>query len=140
MAPSRIPNADLFCSAAIKKMATLGAHIQDPANLPSSSEFLTSKNETIVLDTDFKVDLAAYLSELSNATVTTLADVINFNDKNRDIEFAPGECCQEILVRAVQTTGKETDVYKAARKADLDIGRTRGIGELFWFLLVGCLG
>ena len=121
-------------SAAIKKIASLGAHVQDPADLPSAQEFLTSNNETIVLDTDFKVDLAAYLAELSNATVLTLEDVINFNDKNRALEFADGECCQETLVRSVMTTGKETELYKDARAADLDIGRTRGIGALTWLI------
>ncbi|KAL8280372.1 hypothetical protein RQP46_007289 [Phenoliferia psychrophenolica] len=121
------PEINIAVNAAIEKIASLGAHVQDPANLPSAMEFTTSSNETIVLDTDFKVDLAAYLAELSNATVTTLEGVINFNDLHRDIEFADGECCQETLVRAVQTTGKDTDFYKAARAADLDIGRTRGI-------------
>ncbi|KAK4705108.1 amidase, partial [Phenoliferia sp. Uapishka_3] len=117
----------LTFSAAITKIASLGATIQDPANLPSSNDFLTSNNETFVLDTDFKVDLAAYLAALNGSTVLSLEDVINFNDAHADLEFPPGECCQQTLMRAVQTTGKDTQAYADARFADLDIGRTRGI-------------
>lgn len=113
--------------AAIAQMSQLGAHIVDNVVVPSAPELATSSNETIVLDTDFKVDLATYLSALNNSQIETLEDLINFNDANADIEFAPGECCQQTLIQAVQTTGKNATEYLAARAADLDIGRTRGI-------------
>jgi len=73
------------------------------------NDIVLSNNETVVLNYDFKQDLASYLSELkyngSGTAVRTLADVIIFNDKHRDIEFAENECCQETLVESVQTTG-----------------------------------
>jgi len=121
------PQINTALNAAIKQMSSLGAKIIDNANVPSASELATSTAETTVLDTDIKVDLATYLSRLKHPQIETLADLINFDDANADIEFAPGECCQEILVRAVQTTGKNASIYLEARATDLDIGRTRGI-------------
>ena len=40
---------------AIKTIRSLGATIVDPADLPSADEMVKSDNETIVLNTDFKV-------------------------------------------------------------------------------------
>ena len=121
------PQVNEALEAAIKQMTTLGAAIVDPADVPSALEVVTSTAERTVLDTDFKVDMTAYLSRLDNCQIHTLEDLVNFNDANADIEFAPGECCQQKLVRAVQTTGKNTTIYVNARATDFDIGRTRGI-------------
>ncbi|ORY32178.1 amidase signature domain-containing protein [Naematelia encephala] len=121
------PEINQAMDKAIDMMRSLGAKIVDPANVPSASELATSTAETTVLDTDIKVDLATYLSWLESAPIHTLADLINFDDAHADLEFAPGECCQQILVRAVQTTGKNATVYVKARATDIDIGRTRGI-------------
>lgn len=121
------PEINKALDAAIAQMGQLGAKIVDNIVVPSAPELATSNNETIVLDTDFKVDLATYLSKLNNSAILTLEDLINFNDANADIEFAPGECCQQTLIQSVQTTGQNATVYVDARTADLDIGRTRGI-------------
>lgn len=40
---------------AIKTIRSLGATIVDPADLPSADEIAKSDNETIILNTDFKV-------------------------------------------------------------------------------------
>jgi len=40
---------------ALTTIKELGATVVDPADLPSAEEVLTSNNETIVLDVDFKV-------------------------------------------------------------------------------------
>lgn len=42
-------------NASVEIMRKLGATIIDPANFPDADEILASDNETIVLDTDFKV-------------------------------------------------------------------------------------
>lgn len=78
----------------MKKIASLGAHVQDPANLETVDELFQSTAETTVLNFDFKVDLATYLSDLGNTTLTSLRDVIEYNDKNAAIEMPAGECCQ----------------------------------------------
>jgi amidase len=121
------PEINQAMDKAIALMKSLGATIVDNATVPSADELATSTAETTVLDTDFKVDLATYLSRLNNSAISTLEDLINFNDANADIEFAPGECCQQTLIQAVQTTGKNATVYLEARATDIDIGRTRGI-------------
>lgn len=114
-------------NAAIKQMEALGATIVDPADVPSAEDLIASTAETTVLDTDIKVDLATYLAGLKNSQISTLEDLINFNDANADLEFAPGECCQQTLVRAVQTPGKNASAYIDARAEGIDLGRTRGI-------------
>ncbi|CDZ97832.1 Amidases [Phaffia rhodozyma] len=121
------PEINEVLEAALLKMTDLGAFIQDPADLPSADELTTSRNETIVLQTDFKVDLGTYLMGLNGTGPKTLEDVINFNDANADLEFAPGECCQVTLIASVQTTGKSNPAYIAALASDQEIGGTRGI-------------
>lgn len=113
--------------AAIATMKSLGANIIDPADVPSANDLVASTAETTVLDTDIKVDLATYFSWLNSTDLHTLEDLINFDDAHADLEFAPGECCQQILVRAVQTAGKNATVYTDAIATDHDLGRTRGI-------------
>jgi amidase len=121
------PEINQALNAAIAKMASHGAQVVDPADVPSASDLISSTAENTVLDTDFKVDLAAYLASVEHPQIESLEDLINFNDAHADIEFAPGECCQQTLVQAVQTTGKNSTAYLAARAESIDIGRTRGI-------------
>ncbi|ORX39547.1 amidase signature domain-containing protein [Kockovaella imperatae] len=121
------PEINMALNAAIARMAELGAIVINGTSVPSADQLATSTAETIVLDTDFKVDLATYLSRLSNSQIESLADLIDFDDAHADLEFAPGECCQEILVRSVQTTGRNATEYIHARATDYNIGRTNGI-------------
>ncbi|KAJ9094744.1 hypothetical protein QFC21_005902 [Naganishia friedmannii] len=121
------PEINVAVNAAIAKIQTLGASIQDPADLPSFAEYLQSNNETIVLQNDFKVDFGTYMSKLISSPVRTLEDVINFNDAHADIEFAPGECCQQTMVASFGTPGTNSSEYLAARAADLMLGATNGI-------------
>lgn len=108
--------------AAIAKIQSLGANIQDPANLPTFNDYLYSDNETIVLQNDFKVDFGNYMSQLISSAVRTLEDVINFNDAHADLEFPPGKCCQRTMVASFGTPGTNSSEYLAARAADLAIG------------------
>jgi amidase len=119
--------SSIAVDAAIAKIRSLGASIQDPANLPSFQDYLESNSETIVLQNDFKVDFGAYMSKLISSQVRTLEDVINFNDANADIEFAPGECCQQTMVASFGTPGTNSSEYLAARAENLAIGATNGI-------------
>ncbi len=89
------PDINIALNAAIKQMGSLGAKIIDNADVPSAPDLITSTAETTVLDTDIKVDMANYLSHLKHPQIETLEDLINFNDANADIEFAPNECCQQ---------------------------------------------
>lgn len=94
---------------ALNTLKSLGATIVDPADFPSADELVSSKNETIVLEIDFKVcpavhswtvsvsqsiqiELGDYLASLieSPSGVRTLQDVINFNNLNAAIERPAG--------------------------------------------------
>ncbi|KAI0942922.1 hypothetical protein AcV7_002205 [Taiwanofungus camphoratus] len=74
---------------AVEIIRALGATVVDPADLPEFDEAVVSPNETVVLRTDFKVDLNKYISELEEIPtgVKSLADVIAFNTANADKEL-----------------------------------------------------
>ncbi len=66
------------CLDAMKQM---GAVIVDPADVPNFKKF--SKTELEILYYEFKADLNRYLAS-TGARVKTMAEVIKFNDKNKD--------------------------------------------------------
>jgi amidase len=49
------PSINVAYEKALLTIKALGATVVDPADLPSADEFVTSNNETIVLNVDFKV-------------------------------------------------------------------------------------
>lgn len=49
------PFINVAFEQALETIKELGATVVDPADLPSADEIVTSNNETVVLDTDFKV-------------------------------------------------------------------------------------
>ncbi|KAF7371512.1 Amidase domain-containing protein [Mycena venus] len=51
------PSINVAYEKALLPIKALGATVVDPADLPSTDEFVTSNNETIVLNVDFKVQL-----------------------------------------------------------------------------------
>ncbi|KAI0030559.1 amidase signature enzyme [Vararia minispora EC-137] len=106
----------------------LGATIVDPADFPDAGEMLASNNETIVLDTDFKVDVKTYIDGLLKVPtgVADLADLIAFNIAHAAEELpAPFYTDQSEFIVSENTT--VDSAYFAALTADADLGRTRGI-------------
>jgi amidase len=80
------PGVDRCMEEAIDAMRRSGAEIVDPVELPSNDELLQA--ELLVLLYEFKADLNLYLGGLpESARVRTLADVIAFNEENRDREM-----------------------------------------------------
>src|SRR5215211_5166544 len=71
------PEADAVAEAAIAELGRLGATVVDPADIPNVAD--TFDPEFTVLLCEFKDDIAAYLSELRNTDMRTLADLIAFN-------------------------------------------------------------
>ena len=57
--------------AALDTLRKLGATVVDPADLPSAEEIVTSNNENIVLDTDFKV---RFIDSRNNIQFKSLID------------------------------------------------------------------
>ena len=84
--PGFEPRVLALFDRAIDAMKSQGAEVVDPVNLPDAAW-----NDTLpllVLEYEFKADLEAYLKTLGPAApVKTLAEIIAFNEKNRDTEM-----------------------------------------------------
>jgi amidase len=78
------PAADAAAAEAIELMKRAGAEIVDPVDLPDDFD----RDELEVLLYELKADLNAYLESLGKAApVKSLAEVIHFNEKNKDREM-----------------------------------------------------
>lgn len=99
---------------AIQAMRDAGAVIVDPANLPVAN--WRDELPLIVLEYEFKTDLNAYLATLGpDAPVRTLAEIIEFNEQNAELEMpyfgqqrmiasqARGPLTDEVYLNAVRT-------------------------------------
>src|SRR5262249_49927342 len=114
---------DRVAEAAYDVLRKLGAVIVDPADLDTIDDL--GKTEIDVLLYEFKADLEAYLAARPGAPVKTLADLIAFNEKNRDREMP--YFGQELFERA-QAKGPLTEkAYRDALAADLAGAREKGI-------------
>ncbi|KAJ7050967.1 amidase signature enzyme [Mycena amicta] len=120
------PSIGIAFEKALLTLRALGATIVDPADLPSADDFLTSSNETIVLEVDFKVQINAYFEALleNPSGVRSLADLIKFNDMHPELEEPAG--FEDQFIAAEATNGFDA-AYFAALAADHDLGSTRGI-------------
>jgi amidase len=104
------PEADAIAEAAIGELSRLGATVVDPADIPDVAD--TFDPELTVLLFEFKVDIAAYLSELERTSMRTLADLIAFNDAHAEQELR--WFGQEIFLLAEETTGLDDPTYLEA--------------------------
>ncbi len=99
---------------AIQAMRDADAVIVDPANLPVAN--WRDELPLIVLEYEFKTDLNAYLATLGpDAPVRTLAEIIEFNEQNAELEMpffgqqrmiasqARGPLTDEVYLNAVRT-------------------------------------
>ncbi|EGO26812.1 hypothetical protein SERLADRAFT_360869 [Serpula lacrymans var. lacrymans S7.9] len=114
--------------ASLDILRTLGAEIVDPAEFPNAKELQASKSESIVLSTEFKIDVNKYLAGLVEVPtgVKNIADVITFNKEHADLELIPPYYeDQSQLITSEATVADET--YHAALAKNLELGRTRGI-------------
>jgi amidase len=104
------PEADAIADAAIAELSRLGATVVDPTDIPNVADVFDP--EFTVLLYEFKADIAAYLSELRNTSMRTLADLIAFNEANADPELR--WFGQEIFLLAEATTGLDDPAYTEA--------------------------
>ena len=104
------PEADQVAEVAIADLSRLGATVVDPADIPNVAD--TFDPEFTVLLYEFKADIAAYLSELRNTSMRTLADLIAFNEANPDPELR--WFGQEIFIQAEATGGLDDPAYLEA--------------------------
>jgi amidase len=115
---------DALVESAINRMKELGAVIVDPADIPNAGAY--DETELEVLLYEFKADLNKYLGALGpRAKVHSLADVIKFNEANRDREMP--FFGQELMLEA-QKRGPLTDkTYLDALAKNQRLSRKEGI-------------
>ncbi|KDQ56681.1 hypothetical protein JAAARDRAFT_36172 [Jaapia argillacea MUCL 33604] len=113
---------------AVEVMKNLGAEIVDPAEFSNAKELREKEYETVVLTSDFKVDVAAYIAGLVEVPtgVKTLADLIVFNNEHAELELIPPYWNDQSRFIQSETT-EHGDEYYEAVAADYELGRTRGI-------------
>ena len=118
------PLTDAALKQALAVMKERGATIVDPVKIESVSKI--GEHELEVLLYEFKADLNRYLEDLgSNAPAKTLAEIIEFNEKNKD-RVMP-YFGQDTFIKA-QAKGPLTDAaYKKARAACLLYARKEGL-------------
>lgn len=125
---TREPRVGSVVEAAVKVLASLGATIIDPVQIPSLAE-IDDTDELTVLDHELKVGLAAYLATRAPGGPQTLADLIAFNQAHADVELTLFD--QDIFERAEATTGLDAPAYRSARDRCVRISRTEGLDSVF---------
>ncbi|MEM9653421.1 MAG: amidase [Actinomycetota bacterium] len=108
----------------VSRLPELGATVVDPVDFPSFEEFQSSTAELDVLRCEFKTDLGRYLATRIGGP-KSLAEVIAFNEENRDRELR--WFGQEQLVASEATGGVDDPEYKAAHRAARRISRDEGL-------------
>ena len=125
--PGFDPRVLALFDEAVEAMRAEGAVIIDPANMDAAA--WNDPLSLVLLEYEFKADLNAYLAGLGpDAPVKSLADVIEFNERNADREMP--HFGQERLV-ASQARGPLTDPeYLNARATIQQANREDGIDRL----------
>ncbi|KAJ3751165.1 amidase signature enzyme [Lentinula detonsa] len=113
---------------ALNVIRELGATVVDPADLPSAEAIARSNNETVVLDTDFKIQINAWLEGLISipSGVRSLADLIAFDNANPSLEEPVNFTSQSEFIASEATTGF-TDAYFQSLAFDHELGGAQGI-------------
>ena len=115
---------DALMKSAIEVIKQLGATIVDPADMATSGKYDDTEQEVLLYE--FKTDLNKYLSGLSATVKTrTLADLIKFNEANRDREMP--YFGQELFEKAEKKGPLTEDKYKKALARNHRLSRAEGI-------------
>jgi amidase len=117
-------HVDRLMKSAIDVIKELGATIVDPADMATTGKY--DDSELDVLLYEFKTDINKYLAGLApNVKPRTLADLIKFNEENREREMP--YFGQELFERA-QKKGPLTDAaYTKALAKNHRMSRAEGI-------------
>jgi amidase len=113
-----------FLTNCVEQLVEAGAEIVDPADLPSHGKL--GEPENTVLMYELKADMNAYLAGLpAGPGPRTLADLIDFNEKNRSREMPLFD--QELFIQAQSKGPLTDDEYLQARADCLRLSRDEGI-------------
>ncbi|PYQ32937.1 MAG: amidase [Acidobacteria bacterium] len=115
---------DRLMKESIEAIKHLGAAVVDPADMATTGKY--DESELDVLLFEFKADLNKYLSALpSNIKSRSLADLIRFNEENRDREMP--YFGQELFERAQKKGPLTSEAYKKALAKNHRMSRAEGI-------------
>jgi amidase len=109
---------------AVALLASLGATIVDPVEIPSVGQ-IGEADEQTVLDHELKTGLAEYFATRPAGGPKSLADLIAFNLSFADIELARFD--QDIFERAECTHGLDAPAYLTALERCRQLSRTDGL-------------
>jgi amidase len=121
------PGVEKVFEEALRAIAAAGATLVDPANIPHVGEYDDAELEVLLYE--FKGGLDSYLTSLGPvARVKTLAELIRFNEDNREREMP--FFGQELFLKA-QEKGPLTDkAYKKARAKCARLSRAEGLDAI----------
>jgi amidase len=118
------PAVDRAMEAALDAMKREGAVLVDPVDIPHVGEYDASEFEVLLYE--LKTDLNAYLAGLGpSARVRTLADVIRFNEENKDREMP--YFGQEVFLQAQEKGPLTTPAYLEALEKNRRLSRKEGL-------------
>jgi amidase len=121
------PETDAVFAHALDVLRAAGADIVDIKNLPGAEGIGPAEN--VVLATDFKADMNAYLAQAPAAVASrSLADLIAFNKSRPAREL--GLFGQELFEKAEATQGLNDPAYKAALATSKRLAGPEGIDRL----------
>ncbi|MEP6689748.1 MAG: amidase [Gemmatimonadaceae bacterium] len=116
-------HTDALAEAAIRVLKDAGAILVDPANIDTAGKFDDSELEVLLYE--YKADMASYLSELTNTSMKSLADLIAFNDAHASEEMP--FFGQEIMIRAQKKGPLSEPSYRKALEKNHQMSRASGI-------------
>jgi amidase len=115
---------DRLAETAIAVLRREGAIVVDPADIPHAGEYDAAELEVLLYE--LKADLNTYLAALGPAApVRTLADVIAFNERERDREMP--YFGQELFVQAEAKGPLNSGAYRKALATCARLARAQGL-------------
>jgi amidase len=119
---------DRLAEAALGVLTREGAVLVDPANIPHAGTYDDAELQVLLFE--LKADLAVYLAALGpRAPVRTLADVIAFNEHEREREMP--YFGQELFEQAQAKGPLSTPGYRQALATCKRLARTQGLDAVF---------
>jgi amidase len=119
------PKVDAAANAAIEQIRQAGAVIIDPADILTARQMADSNNEETVLLFELKAGLNAYLADLAESPVRTLAEIIAFNEAHAGEELL--YFGQEHFFQAEKTTSLNDQAYLTALAENQRMAQRDGI-------------
>ncbi|HZT96363.1 MAG TPA: amidase [Chloroflexota bacterium] len=119
------PKADAVVESAIQALREGGATIIDPADIPTAKQMRDGDEEMKVLLYEFKHGLEQYFQRRSPGGPRNLADIVSFNEMNRDREMP--FFGQEIFLQALEKGDLSEPEYVGARSTAIKLARDQGI-------------